>query len=618
MAKVSINISTGTLQTKELILGIDLGTTNSLIAMVHPATREAMVLKEVDASTMVPSVIYFPEEGDVVVGHAAKPFLLSHPQQTIYSVKRLIGKSYHDLAEVMEHLSYTLDNEPADKIVHVLVNGKRYNAIELSSFILKELKNRAEHILKMPVSQCVITVPAYFNDAQRQATRDAGQMAGLNVLRIINEPTAASLAYGIGLDKNEQKRIVVYDLGGGTFDVSVLKIEDGIFDVLSTNGDTFLGGDDFDQCIVHHFIQQLHLQPTDTSWDLIKQELRIVAETAKKQLSTANEFHGTIQGKSVHLERNEFETMIKPLVDRTLQCCEQSLKDSGSNTGQIDAIVMVGGSTRIPYIVEQVSAYFGKPVNNTLNPDEVVAIGAAIQADILAGNQQDVLLLDITPLSLGLETMGGLMDVLIPRNSKIPCKAGRQYTTQKDGQSGIQIAVYQGERDLVKDNRKLAEFVLSGIPAMPAGLPKVDIQFAINTDGILHVKARELRSGTEQQIEVKPQYGLTDEEVEERLLDSITHAREDMEIRALTELITEAEQLRSLTTAFLQKHNERILQEEHEQSLHAIQLLEDAIHSKERGRIQEAMDQLNAISRPYAERVMDAAVSDALKGKDIR
>ena len=616
MAKISINIATGSIQQEEIIVGIDLGTTNSLVAMIHPETKQAIALKDIDQTSLVPSIIHFGDD-QLTVGHEARPFLETDAANTIYSVKRFMGKSYQDIKTESQHYSYKILDDDTDRMVKIQVKDRFYSPIELSSLILKELKQRAEHVLKTTVSKCVITVPAYFNDAQRQATRDAGKLAGLDVLRIINEPTAASLAYGIGLNNTESRNIAVYDLGGGTFDVSILKLTDGVFDVLSTHGDTYLGGDDFDRLIATTFIQQLGLSEEELQMHKeLAQQIRLSAEACKKQLSTQDEFRASIQGGDISLRKEEFELMIQPWVDKTITCCIQAMKDSGLQKNEIDAIVMVGGSTRIPFIKQQVSAYFEKEVNDTVNPDEVVALGAAIQADILAGNNKDILLLDITPLSLGIETMGGLMDVLIPRNSKIPSKAGRQYTTQKDGQSGIRISVYQGERDLVQDNRKLAEFVLSGIPAMPAGLPKVDIQFVINADGILQVKAKELRTGIAQEIEVKPQYGLTDSEVETMLLASLTHAKADIHLRALVEASTEAEQMIQLTENFLTKNSQYITAEEQQATIHAIQELRHAIEEKNKDAIMLATEKLNQVSSPYAERVMDLAVAEALKGKD--
>lgn len=618
MAKIGINIATGSLQQREIVVGIDLGTTNSLVAIIHPESKQPVVLKEHDGNALVPSIIHFDQGAVISVGDAAKPFLVSEPQNTIFSVKRLMGKSYNDIREYSSFFSYKVIDDNTESLVKVQVGNKFYSPVELSSLILTELKARAEHILKTPVTRAVITVPAYFNDAQRQATRDAGKLAGLDVLRIVNEPTAASLAYGLGLKKEETKTIAVYDLGGGTFDISVLRITGGIFEVLSTNGDTYLGGDDFDRAIVKHWTALTGITAEELENNKsITQQLRLLAEEAKIRLSTEEVFSGDVAGETLQLTRPEFEKLVQPYVDKTVQCCKNALADAGLKTADIDEVVMVGGSTRVPLVKQAVREFFAKELHDTLNPDEVVALGAAVQADILAGNNRDFLLLDITPLSLGIETMGGLMDVLIPRNSKVPSKAGRQYTTQKDGQGAMKIAVYQGERDLVKDNRKLAEFNLAGIPGMPAGLPKVEVTFLVNADGILVVKAKELRSGVEQSVEVKPQYGLTDEEVEKMLLDSVTHAKEDMQVRALVEAQTEARQLLDTTAQFLQKNKFILTEEELSDTSHAMDELAALLDKGDKDKIQAAIEKLNGISRPYAERLMDHAISEAMRGKKI-
>jgi molecular chaperone HscA len=617
MAKVSINLATGSIQKEELIVGIDLGTTNSLVAFINP-DKNPQVINDTGKGVLVPSIVHFGEAGDITVGNEAKDYLITDPQNTVFSVKRLLGRSYKDIENYKDFFSYRVIDDDSESLVKIKVGDKFYTPIELSGLILKELKARAEHALKTPVNRAVITVPAYFNDSQRQATRDAGKLAGLDVLRIVNEPTAASLAYGIGLNPDEIKTIAVYDLGGGTFDVSILQIQNGIFEVLSTNGNTFLGGDDFDRAIVDYWIEKNNLNKAEVLADNgLAQQLRLKAEEAKKVFTHQSLFNEKIGDIWCTVDRATFEQLILSKVQETITCCQNALNDAKLDISQIDEVIMVGGSTRTALVKKMVTDFFGRPVHDDVNPDEVVALGAAIQADILAGNRKDILLLDVTPLSLGIETMGGLMDVIIPRNSKVPTKAGRQYTTSIDGQVNMKIAVYQGERDLIKENRKLAEFDLKGIPSMPAGFPKVDINFLLNADGILKIQAIELRSGVQQEVEVKPTYGITDDQVEQMLMDSITHAKDDVNQRMLIEARTEGEQMVYTVERFLQKNSNFISIAEIADTHQYIQRLKDALTSGDKDLIHKEIDALNVFTTPFAERLMDEAVGHAMRGKSI-
>jgi molecular chaperone HscA len=617
MALININLKSGTVDKQnDIIVGIDLGTTNSLVAYMKDG-QPGCVTDDLGKNTLVPSVLHFDTVGGTLVGDAAKDKLITDPQNTIYSVKRLMGKSYKDVSGFENYFGYKVIDAPDEEtLVKIRVGDRFYTPVELSSFILKELKTRIETTLGQPISRAVITVPAYFNDSQRQATRDAGKLAGLDVLRIVNEPTAAALAYG--LNKEGGETVAVFDLGGGTFDISILQIQDGIFDVMSTHGDTFLGGDDFDRAIIDFWLNQNDLSNTLIFKDKeFGQAIRLGAEKAKKALSTEGVFEIKIKNYEFKITKSEFETLISPLVDRTIESCKKALADANLKASDVQSVVMVGGSTRVPLVKERVSAFFGRPVFDNINPDEVVALGAAIQADVLAGNQRDVLLIDITPLSLGIETVGGLMDVIIARNSKIPTKAARQYTTSVDGQKNLKVAVYQGERDLVAHNRKLGEFILRGIPPMPAGLPKIDIAFYLDADGILRVKAMELRSNVAQEVTMKSSYGLSDEEMAMMLIDSIQNAESDMKMRALLEARNEANNVVLAAEKFVVQNAAILSDEEKNETNNLTNALRATVSGDDKDAINAAMEALNVYTEPLAHRALDANIMVAMKGQQI-
>lgn len=619
MARIPINIQEGTLESdNDLIVGIDLGTTNSLIAIMQES--KAVALKEdSDKYALVPSIVHFHNDGSIQVGDAAKNQLVSDPGKTIYSVKRLMGKSFQDIKEFGTFLPYKIIEQDEESLVRIQIGTKFYTPVHLSAEILKALKIKAEKILKQEISKAVITVPAYFNDTQRQATRDAGKLAGLDVLRIVNEPTAASLAYGIGTDKESSSTIAVYDLGGGTFDISILDIQMGVFEVLSTHGDTFLGGDDFDRAITNYWIAEHELDKDKIlSHPSLMQKLRLLAEKAKIRLSEYDTFSGDFEGTEVSIDKTTFEFIIDPIVRRTIHSCAQALKDAGKSVEEIDHVVMVGGSTRVPYVKQSVKLFFKKELYDKLDPDEVVAQGAAIQADILAGNNKDMLLLDVTPLSLGIETVGGLMDVIVPRNNKIPTRVGRQYTTSVDGQVNLMISVYQGERELVANNRKLGSFILSGIPPMAAGLPKIEIHFLIDADGILKVKAKELRSGVEQSIIIQNQYGISEEEMAKMLLDSISHAQEDMEVKGLLDARNEANNIILSARKFVRQHAEILNEEQIKSVMKMAEELENEVMGNNKDEILKQIEILNDYTRPFAQLAMENVIRKSISGTSIK
>jgi len=597
------------------VVGIDLGTTNSLVAYVNDGVP--IVIRDQNGDALVPSVVSVSQDNTIHVGREAQRRLLTDAARTAYSVKRFMGKGREDVRHEAEHFPFRVAGDSGE-VVRIGLGDREFTPPEISAFILRELKHRAEaHFAELgevdnEVDRAVITVPAYFNDAQRTATRDAGRIAGLEVLRIINEPTAASLAYG--LDKKHSGVIAVYDLGGGTFDISILRVEDGVFQVLSTNGDTHLGGDDIDVLLMDRVMSG----QADRTPEAV-QELRQAVIQSKLDLSERDET--TMNGQRIM--RAEFEALIAPIVERTLGPCRQALADAGLEPSQIDEVVLVGGSTRIPLVRRQVEELFGRRPHSELNPDEVVALGAAVQADILVTGNREMLLLDVTPLSLGIETMGGVVSKIILRNSTIPATGSEMFTTAVDNQTAVDIHVLQGERELVADNRSLYRFKLRGIPPMPAGLPRVQVQFQIDASGILSVTARELRTEIEQTIEVKPSYGLTDEEVERMLLESFEHAEADFATRQLIEARNEAESVIQATEKSLRSpefasiETTEISADERKKIESVLAGLKMVLKSTDRETIQKWTHALNDATQHLAEVMMNRSVSAALAGKNV-